>query len=73
MAALDAHPLRTRHLALALFGLTVCITTLFNGLFRGAGGAGGAGEGRGGQETFQEFPVDEDPARSHWEGPVQEW
>ncbi|KAI4830657.1 hypothetical protein KUCAC02_002273, partial [Chaenocephalus aceratus] len=28
----------------------------------------GEGEGgRGGQETFQEFPVDEDPARSHWE------
>lgn len=46
MAALDAHPLRTRHLALALFGLTVCITTLFNGLFRGAGGgAGGLGAG----------------------------
>lgn len=65
MAALDAHPLHTRHLALTLFGLTVCITTLFNGLFRGAEGAGG----RGGQETFQEFPVDEDPARSHWEGP----
>ncbi len=68
MAALDAHPLRTRHLALALFGLTVCITALFNGLFRGAEGAGGRGE----QETFQEFPVDEDPARSHWEGPAQE-
>lgn len=70
MAALDAHPLRTRHLALALFGLTVCITTLFNGLFRGAGGGAG---GAWGQETFQEFPVDEDPARSHWEGPVREW
>ena len=68
IAALDAHPLCTRHLALALFGLTVCITILFNGLFRGAGGAGG----RGGQETFQEFPVDVDPARSHWEGPVLE-
>lgn len=67
MAALDAHPLRTRHLALALFGLTVCITTLFNGLFKK--GAEGGGEG---QETFQEFPVDEDPARSHWEGPGRE-
>lgn len=28
--------------------------------------------GAWGQETFQEFPVDEDPARSHWEGPVRE-
>lgn len=45
MAALDAHPLCTRHLALTLFGLTVCITTLFNGLFRGAGGTGGRGAG----------------------------
>lgn len=32
MAALEAHPLRTRHLALALFNLTLCVTTLFNGL-----------------------------------------
>lgn len=68
MAALDAHSLYTRHLALALFGLTVCITTLFNGLFTGVEGVGG----RRGQETFQEFPVDEDPARSHWDGPVRE-
>lgn len=64
MAALDVHPLRTRHLALTLFGLAVCITTLFNGLFRGAEGVGC----RRGQETFQEFPVDVDPARRHWEG-----
>lgn len=48
MAALDVHPLRTRHLALTLFGLAVCITTLFNGLFRGAEGVGC----RRGQETF---------------------
>lgn len=48
MAALDAHPLCTRHLALTLLGLTVCITTLFNGLFRGAEGAGGWGQGRAG-------------------------
>lgn len=55
MAALEAHPLRTRHLALALLGLTVCITTLFNGLFRGAEGAGGggAGEGRKLSKSFQ--------------------
>lgn len=66
MAALDVHPLCTRHLALTLFGLAVCITTLFNGLFRGAEGVGC----RRGQETFQEFPVDVDPARRHWEGLV---
>lgn len=52
MAALDAHPLCTRHLALALFGLTVCITTLFNGLFRRAGGVGGR-EGRKLSKSFQ--------------------
>lgn len=48
MAALDTHPLRSQHLALTLLTVTVCITTLFNGLFRGAevvvvGGASRAG------------------------------
>lgn len=37
MAALDAQPIRTRHLASALFSPTFCITTLFNGLFKGEG------------------------------------
>lgn len=54
MAALDAHPLRSRHLALALFGLAVCITMLFNGLFTGAGGGGsGAGKSRKLSKSFQ--------------------
>lgn len=64
MAALDAHPLRTRHLALSLFSITVCITALPNGSGVGVGVLVG-------QETFQEFPVDEDPVRSHWKGPVR--
>lgn len=64
MAALDTHPLHARHLAFALFRFYVCITTLFNGLLRGAEEAGE----RGGQETFVEFPVDEYLARRHWEG-----
>lgn len=42
MAALDTHPLRSQHLALTLLTFTVCITTLFNGLF-GVGGASRAG------------------------------
>ena len=67
MAALDTHPLRTRHLAFGLFSLIVCITT--HCLMDFLGGVVGA-ECQGGQATFQEFPVDADPARRHWEGPV---
>lgn len=43
MAALDTHPLRSQHLARTLLRFTVCITTLFNGLFRGAEVGGGVG------------------------------
>lgn len=69
MAALDTHPLRSQHLALTLLRFTVCITTLFNGLFRGAEvGGGGCGETKQGRENFQEFPVCQEQVSGHWEG-----
>lgn len=70
MAALDAHPLAPdTWLSLFLdlvFALQHCLMCSLEGM-RGLGTGG-----RGGQETFQEFPVDEDPARSHWEAPERE-
>lgn len=53
MAALDTHPLRSQHLALTLLTFTVCITTLFNGLFRGAEVGGGGKQGRNISKGFQ--------------------
>lgn len=55
MAALDTHPLRSQHLARTLLRFTVCITTLFNGLFRGAGVGGGCGETKQGRKISKSF------------------